>query len=434
MTDSSWTSTDPLEIPAGGRVAGTLRVPPSKSLTHRFFNLAFLTRSPLVVEEPLVAEDSHLFLEALRRSGFRVEVAADAVTLVPGPVPAGEIEIHCGNAGTMFRLLTAAAAVAPGTWRLDGTARLRERPVGPLIAALRPLGAEIECLEREGYPPLRIAGGTLRGGATRLDAGESSQYLSALLMAALAAPAEVEIEVTALTSRPYVDVTLAMLAGLGVRIAVEGNVYRVQPGLTLPSRLRVEGDFSAACYPAAAAALTGGTVRLTGLAPDSPQGDRGFFDLLRTMGARVEWRGDSGDVEVSGGELVALEADLSAMPDQVPTLAALAPFARGTTRITNVPHLRIKESDRLGAMATELRRLGLEVEEGADWLAIPGLWADRRPPSEPAVCEVYNDHRIAMSLALVGLRRSGVRIAQPEVVGKSYPGFWRDLSSLLQPR
>lgn len=432
MTDSFWTSADPLEVPAGGRVAGTLRVPPSKSLTHRYFNLAFLTRSPLVVEDPLVAEDSHLFLEALRRSGFRVEVAAEAVTLVPGPLPAGEIELFCGNAGTMFRLLTAAAAVAPGTWRLDGTARLRERPVGPLLAGLRPLGAEIECLEREGYPPLRIAGGTLRGGSTRLDAGESSQYLSALLMAALAAPAEVEIEVTALTSRPYVDVTLALLAQLGAQVAVEGNLYRVTPGLHLPARLKVEGDFSAACYPAAAAALTGGTVRLRGLSADSPQGDRGFLDLLQAMGARVAWHG--GEVKVSGGELVAVEADLSAMPDQVPTLAALAPFARGTTRITNVPHLRIKESDRLGAMATELRRLGLEVEEGSDWLTIPGAWADRQPPSEPAVCEVYNDHRIAMSLALVGLRRPGVRISQPEAVGKSYPGFWNDLSSLLARR
>lgn len=432
MTDSSWISTDPLEVPAGGRISGTLRVPPSKSLTHRFFNLAFLTRSPLVVEDPLVAEDSHLFLEALRRSGFQVEVAEEAVTLIPGPLPEGEIELFCGNAGTMFRLLTAAASVAPGRWRLDGTSRLRERPIGPLLAALRPLGAEIECLEREGYPPLRITGGTLRGGSTRLDAGESSQYLSALLMAALAAPAEVEIEVTALTSRPYVDVTLALLAQLGARVEVAGSVYRVAPGLRLPSRLKVEGDFSAACYPAAGAALTGGTVRLTGLTADSPQGDRGFFDLLRTMGARVDWRG--GEVEVSGGELVAVEADLSAMPDQVPTLAALAPFARGTTRITNVPHLRIKESDRLGAMATELRRLGLEVEEGSDWLAIPGSWAERQPPSAPVVCEVYNDHRIAMSLALVGLRRPGVRIARPEAVGKSYPGFWDDLSSLLARR
>ena len=188
---------------------------------------------------------------------------------------------------------------------------------------------------------------------------------------------------------------------------------------------RVEGDFSAACYPAAAAALTGGEVILDGLSPDSRQGDRGFIDLLAGMGAEVSWKGE--DLRVRGtGELRGVKADLSGMPDQVPTLAALAPFAQGETLIHNVAHLRIKESDRLEAMATELKKLGADAREGRDSLWLPGLWAGVAPPDDPVHIDPHGDHRIAMSCALVGLRRPGVVIDHPEVVAKSYPGFWRD--------
>ena len=198
----------------------------------------------------------------------------------------------------------------------------------------------------------------------------------------------------------------------------------------------VEGDFSAAAYPAAAAALCGSTVRLDGLRPDSRQGDRGFIDLLGRMGARIRWWEDrpTSGLEVTGpagGALRGVEADMSAMPDQVPTLAALAPFATGTTRILNVPHLRIKESDRLSAMAQELGRLGAQVEELPDGLVIPGIWAERQPPDSAVEVLTYGDHRIAMSLAVVSLRRPGVAIRDPGVVGKSYPEFWRDLETLI---
>jgi 3-phosphoshikimate 1-carboxyvinyltransferase len=435
MTDWFSTSRDPLAVPSGGRAAGRLRVPSSKSVTHRCCVLALLARAPLVIERPLLAEDTRLFLEALARCGFAVDERAAEVRLTPGPLPTGptaEVEIACGNAGTLLRLLVAALTVVPGTFVLDGTPRLRERPVGPLVAALRLLGARIEPLGREGHVPLRIHGGTLRGGATRIDAGESSQYLSALLLAGLAAPGPVTVAASALTSEPYVDVTRAAAAHFGgriERIAGQGTVYRVTPGLAPPARVEVEGDFSAACYPAAAAALTGGAVVLDGLRAGSPQGDRGFLDLLARMGAAVSWRGD--ELTVRGtGTLAAIAADLSGMPDQVPTLAALAPFARGTTRITNVAHLRIKESDRLAAMAGELRRLGVAVDEGPDSLTLPGAWADAAPPASPVVVDSHGDHRIAMSLALVGLRRPGVQVAAPAVVGKSYPGFWRDLAAL----
>jgi 3-phosphoshikimate 1-carboxyvinyltransferase len=268
-----------------------------------------------------------------------------------------------------------------------------------------------------------------------LDAGESSQYLSALLMAALRVTDPVTVEVRSLTSRPYVDVTLGVVAAFGGRIEESGqNTYRVWPASLDIGRVVVEGDWSAAAYPAAAAALTGGRVVLDGLARDSRQGDRGFLALLAEMGAGVSWQGDEVTIEGDRGEgLQGIEADLSSMPDQVPTLAALAPFARGTTHIFNVAHLRIKESDRLDAMAAELRKVGAVVEEGPDWLRIPGVWADREPPSGPVLIDPRGDHRIAMSLALVGLRRPGIVITAPDVVGKSYPGFWGDLGRLLTP-
>jgi 3-phosphoshikimate 1-carboxyvinyltransferase len=331
----------------------------------------------------------------------------------------------------VLRFLTAALAALPGDWRLDGTPRLRQRPVGPLVEALLELGAEVEFLGEEGHPPLRLRGGTLRGGRARLRAGESSQYLSALLMAGLRAPRETEIEVESLTSAPYVELTLAAIARCGGRVERPSpGRFRVVPGLAGAETLRVEGDFSAACYPAAAAALTGGRVELVGLEPFSAQGDRAFFELLARMGARVRPLGEAIEV-AGGGRLSAVDADLSTMPDQVPTLAALAPFAAGTTRIRNVPHLRIKESDRLAAMAGELRRLGAEAAEEADGLTVRGTWAAAPPPAGPVIVDPHGDHRIAMSLALVGLRRPSTAVRDPEVVSKSYPDFWRDLEGLL---
>ncbi|HEX4959776.1 MAG TPA: 3-phosphoshikimate 1-carboxyvinyltransferase [Thermoanaerobaculia bacterium] len=435
MTDSSSMPSEPFAVPSGRRARGKLRVPPSKSVTHRYFNLALLSGAPVVVERPLIAEDTRLFLAALGRCGFRVEEGEDEVRLTPEGRPGKgeqmeEVEILCGNAGTMLRFLVATLTVIPGRWRLDGVPRLRERPVGPLVDALRGLGARLEYLGEPGYIPLRIEGGSLRGGTAILDAGESSQYLSAILMAALRAPEPVVVEVPSLTSRPYVDVTLAAATAFDGHIERVGpRAYRVRPSALRGGRLRVEGDYSAACYPAAAAALTGGEVLLEGLSPDSRQGDRELLDLLAEMGAEVFWKGEL--LRVRGGELRGIKADLSGMPDQVPTLAALAPFAAGETLIYNVAHLRIKESDRLEAMATGLAKLGADVREGRDSLWIPGLWSEAEPPADTVHVDPWGDHRIAMSLALVGLRRPGVVIDHPEVVAKSYPGFWRDLAKIV---
>lgn len=436
----------PRPIPAGARLHGRLAVPPSKSLTHRYLNLALLSGRETVLERPLLAEDTRLFLDGLTACGWRVvERGHEEVLLAPPPRIAGrgqgegsETEIFCGNAGTMLRFLVAALAVLPGRWRLDGVPRLRQRPVGPLVDALRRLGCRIHHLGAPGFAPLSIAGGTLQGGATTLAAEDSSQYLSALLMAALAAPAPVTVEVTGLTSEPYVAVTLAAISRFGGRVEEMGargsgsprRVWRIWPGNLGLARAEVEGDVSAACYAGAGAALTGGRVVLSGLSPDSRQGDLGFFELLRAMGAEVAWEG--ADLAVKGRGLRGLQADLSSMPDQVPTLAALAPFASGETKIVNVKHLRLKESDRLEAMATELGRLGAHVEEGADWLRISGIWAEVQPPVAPVVVDPRGDHRIAMSLALAGLRRPGISVGSPQVVAKSYPGFWQDFDSLLQ--
>lgn len=425
----------PRAVPAGGRVDGRLVVPASKSVTQRYFNLALLGRLPLTVRRPLLSEDTRHFLAGLAVCGFRIEHAPSEVEIRPETAPQGG-EIFCGAGGTMFRFLTAALTAVPGRWRLDGIPRLRERTVAPLVAALRELGAEITCLEREGFAPLEIAGGSLRGGHARLDAGVSSQFLSAILMAAQAAREPTLIEVEALTSEPYVDLTVDAILDLGGHVHRDpgGAVYLARPSQLDSRDVEVEADFSAAAYPAAAAALTGGAVELAPLRRDSRQGDRHFLDLLERMGARVRWTADG--VRIEGRTLSGVDADLSALPDQVPTLAALAPFARGTTRIRNVPHLRIKESDRLSAMAQELTRAGAEVEELADGLVIPGVWSQPVAarggiPETPTEVRTYGDHRIAMSMALVGLRRPGLRIRHPGVVAKSYPEFWQDLDRLL---
>jgi len=421
---------EPFLVPSGRNVSGRALPPGSKSITQRYFNLALLGNLPLTVHRPLLSDDTRFFLEALEACGAQVEYGEDQVKITPGKATTNTKEIFCGAGGTMFRFLTAALAALPGTHHLDGIKRLRERPIGPLVDALRQIGAQIDYLGEEGFPPLAIYGKTLEGGECTLDAGVSSQFLSALLMAALAATRPSTIRVERLVSAPYVNLTLDTISDLGGQVhRHSAGLYHVQPSELETREVTVEADFSSVAYPAAAAALCGGPLRILPLVTDSRQGDRRFIDLLLAMGAEVRWL--DGALEVSAGTLRAVEADLSAMPDQVPTLAALAPFAAGTTRITNVAHLRHKESDRLAAMARELKRVGAEVEELASGLVIPGIWHNAAPPEGPVEVRTWGDHRIAMSMALVGLRRPGITILDPGVAAKSYPGFWQDLSTWL---
>lgn len=431
MTAWFSSSAEELAIPAGRRVDGSLTPPPSKSLTQRYLLAALLAEGSTVIERPLVSSDIAITRTALAALGARVAESADgsAVTVEPGVSPPGT-RIECGANGTLLRLAMGVAAALPGRRVLDGTPRLRERPVGPLGHALVRLGAPVRYLGRPGFAPVEIEGGGLVGGRVAVDAGSSSQYVSALLLAATRCREPVEISVSALVSAPYVELTVRCLLALGARIERSAGTFRVEPGPLRGGRVRVEPDASSACYPAAAAALTGGRVVLRGLTADSAQGDRGLFELLQAMGAVVGWTSEG--LVVEGGSLAAIEADLGSLPDQLPTLAALAPFARGTTRLCGVPHLRLKESDRLAVMARELGRLGAPVGELSDGLEIDGLWADAAPPTDPVVVEPAEDHRVAMSLALAGLRRPGVRIRDWRVVEKSYPGFWSDLAALLE--
>jgi 3-phosphoshikimate 1-carboxyvinyltransferase len=423
--------TEPVRVPSAKIVEGTLRPPPSKSVSHRYLNLALLAGMPVEISHPLQSEDLEHFEGALGVLGYSVTRKADAVSLVPPLVSPTTGRVFCGNAGTLYRFLVASLATIPGTWVLDGTERLRERPVGPLVAALRDLGAEIRCPRAEGLAPLEIVGGSLRGGRGRIDAAESSQYVSALVMAAARALSPTEIVVEALSSSPYLELTLGAMTRFGVDVGRPSpNVFRVSPTALLPpADLVVEPDYSAAAYPAAAALLTDGRVRLQGLQRNSLQGDRRFLEVLVSVGAECRWEGS--DLLVSGRPGRGGEFDLGDMPDQVPTLAALAPFLEGESRIVNVAHLRIKESDRLAAMAAELSRVGAQVEELEDGLVIQGTWHRSSPPDHEVLCQTYDDHRIAMAMALVGLRRPGVSIATPQVVDKSYPHFWSDLDTLL---
>jgi 3-phosphoshikimate 1-carboxyvinyltransferase len=423
----------PRPVPAGLTARGAVVVPPSKSVSHRYLNLALLARQPISIERLLDADDIRHFRGALDALGFNLRANGDTLSIEPPAEGARGAEIHCGNAGTLYRFLTATLTVVPGSWVLDGSPRLRERPIRPLVDALRSLGARIRYRGGEGRAPLEIEGGSLRGGETTLDAAESSQYASALIMAGTCAPAPVRVRLEALSSSPYLELTVEALREFGVEVGRDASRtrYQVEPGLLrAPRRLTIEGDYSAATYPAVAALVTGGRVRLEGLRSESAQGDRAFFDLLEAAGARVEATGAGIEIE-RAGKLRAIRADLRDMPDQVPTLAALAPFLDGTTEITGVRHLRIKESDRLAAMASELGRAGVPVRELDDGLIVEGCWFEREPPADPVVIDPHDDHRIAMALALVGLRRPGIAIADPEVVGKSYPNFWRDLSTLL---
>lgn len=432
MTVWSSSSTEARPVPSGRVVGGSLRPPPSKSLTQRYFLLAALAEGPTIVRRPLASGDTQGFLAALQQIGVRIQRMPDAVRLEPGPLPAAAA-IDCGENGTLLRLLTAALCSRAGRWRLDGSERLRRRPLAPLVEALRALGARIEWEGEPGGAPLAVWGGSLVGGDVDLDASLSSQFLSALLLAATQGPRPTDIWVRDLVSTPYVNLTLEALGTFGGRVEPLAEGFHVPAAQRLQgAEVVVEPDASAACYPAAAAALTGGQVALLDLYPSSVQGDRRFFDLLAAMGAQLEWSG--GGLSVTGPRaLRAIDADLADLPDQAPTLAALAPFAAGRTRIRGVPHLRHKESDRLAAMTTGLRRLGAIVEERADGWEVPGVWADAPAPSEPVEVEARGDHRIAMALALAGLRRPGVRVRGWQNVAKSYPGFWEDLGSLLQP-
>ena len=405
----------------------TITVPGSKSITNRAVLLAALAEGRSELSGALFSDDTRYMVDALRALGVTVEADAARAHLgvagCGGRWPVEQADLVVGNAGTAMRFLVAALCLGRGRYRIDGSPRMRERPIQELVDALQQLGAQVTCLA--GVPPVRVSGG-LAGGRAELHAGRSSQFLSALLHVASYARRDVCIALAGeVIAHPYVDMTVAMMAEWGVQVERDGyREFRVRAGQRYRARsYAVEPDASSAHYFLAAAALTGGRVRVPGLGRGSLQGDVRFADLLAEMGATVRW--EAGAIEVEGpARLAGIDADLNAISDTAPTLAALAPFAGAPVHIRNVAHLRWQESDRLRAVAAELTRLGVRVDEHADGLTV---WPS---PIAPALVQTYDDHRLAMAFALIGLRVPGIRIENPACVAKTFPDYFERLDGL----
>jgi len=421
-------------IPAAHPVRGTIRPPGSRSLTNRALIVAALADGTSRLASVGLNDDTLVCAEALRSLGIAVEIDAAArrmtVAGCSGRVPPGPIDISTGNSGTATRFITALAAAGRGRYRIDGSERMRQRPIQDLLDGLAALGVRARSVLGSGCPPVVIETAGLAGGKVRVGGGVSSQYLSALLMAAPAAAGPVVIEVAGdLVSKPFADMTLAVMRDFGVEVGRDGYARFEVPA---PAAYRardyaIEPDAASASYFMAAAAVTGGEVTVEGLTRSSAQGDARFADVLAQMGCQVTWteRGVTVRGPAAPGRLRGIRVDLNAMPDMVLTLAPLALFADGPTEITNVANLRVKESDRLAALATELGRLGAAVDERPDGLVIS-------PPEKVLAGRVatYNDHRMAMGLAVVGLAARGIRIADAECVAKTYPEFFEDLGRI----
>ncbi len=431
-----------LLLPPALAAKGTMRLPGSKSISNRVLLLAALAKGTTVVRDVLVADDTDRMREALHTLGVRVEALEEGALQVHGcggRFPVSQARLFLGNAGTAFRPLTAVLAVLGGEYELSGVARMHERPIGDLVTALRAWGARIDYLGQEGYPPLAIhprshnsvaADGVWR---TRVRGNVSSQFLTALLIAAplLGTGAEIEVE-GELISKPYVAMTIALMRRFGVVIERQGWQRFVIPAgvrYVSPGEIYVEGDASAASYFLALGALGGGPVRVEGVGVDSIQGDVAFADALAAMGAPV--RKGPNWIEAAApasGRLRALQFDATAIPDAAMTLAALALFADGTTRLTGIGSWRVKETDRIAAMAAELTKFGATVQAGPDWLSItpPQRW-------QAATIETYDDHRMAMALSLAAFGDVYVTVRDPRCVAKTFPDYWVHYRRLVTP-
>ncbi len=410
----------------------TVRVPGSKSITNRALLVAALADGPSELIGALHSDDTRYMAAALNTLGIPVESdeAGErfAVQGGGGTFPAERADLFVGNAGTAMRFLCAALPLGCGVYRLDGVPRMRRRPIAPLLEALTALGADATSDEGTGCPPVTVRAAGLPGGRVAMAGDQSSQYFSALLLAGAYAERGIEVEVIGdLVSKPYMPLTGAVMAAFGVDLELDQvtwRIFRVAPGQRYRGRVyRVESDASNASYFFAAAAVTGGRVRVEGLGRDSAQGDLRFVDVLAAMGATVTE--EAGAVEVRGPEGSALrgvDLDLNGISDTAQTLAAIAPFADGPTTIRGIAHARMKETDRVAALAAELRRLGQGVEERPDGLTI------RPAPITPAAVQTYDDHRMAMSFAVTALRAPGVRILDPGCVAKTFPAFFDRLA------
>jgi 3-phosphoshikimate 1-carboxyvinyltransferase len=422
--------------PIHGPFDAAVTPPGSKSLTNRALVLAALADGPCRVSNALLADDTAVMLDGVRQLGLDVAVDGTVVTVVgqAGRVPAASAELACGNSGTTIRFLSAVAALGHGTFTLDGVARMRRRPIGELGDVLAAQGTAVEYLGEAGYPPVRLAASGLAGGRLSYGTAQSSQFLSAVLMAAPRARDELVVTLDGpQTSWPYVAMTMRMMDLFGVTPLVERHPSTGQPkeliiptGTYAATDYAVEPDASAAAYFWAAAALhPGGRATVAGLGTQSLQGDVAITDVLRRMGATIRMSANAVTV-VGADQLAGVDADLSAIPDQAQTIGVVALFAHGATRLSGLRTLRVKETDRLAAMATELSKFGAAVTvDGDDAITIDPPAAVRAG----VAVDTYDDHRMAMSFALAGTR-VGVLIRDGQCVGKTYPDFFRDLERL----
>ena len=428
---------DEIEIvPLRHPLDAAVRVPGSKSITNRALLLAAMADGRSTISGAGLNDDTRRMAAALGMLGFEVAIDESAARIVvdgrAGAIPARGRELDAGGAGTAMRFLLGFLTLGRGRFRLDGNQRMRERPVGPLLDALAALGVAVRAERNNGCPPvlIEVGEGGVLGGAARIDAAVSSQFVSALLMPAPLWPRGLELTVTGEAARPFITMTLRLMERWGASGTMRGGKIVVPGGQRYAAQknFAVEPDASGASYFAAAAALVGGSVILKGLSADAMQGDIAFMKLLERMGAHVEWREDGVRVSGGGENLVGVDVAMSGMPDLVPTLAAIAPFCSSPTRIRGVSFIRHHESDRLRALATELHRLGASVHECEDGMLIE--------PSRigAATVETYDDHRIAMAFAVAGLKTAGIRIRNPGCVSKTYPDFFRDLARLSNPQ
>lgn len=417
---------DAITLHPVAKVEGEVNLPGSKSLSNRALLLAALAQGETLLTNLLDSDDVRHMLDALKQLGVNYTLS-DCRTQVKiqGLGHAFEVTepqtLYLGNAGTAMRPLCAALCASTGSVTLTGEPRMEERPIAHLIDALLPVGADVTYLKEAGYPPIHIHGKGLTGGEVEIDGSISSQFLTALLMAAPLINDTLIIRIKGeLVSKPYIDITLDTMRRFGVDVqndayqtfTVAGNAHYVSPG-----RFMVEGDASSASYFLAAAAIKGGQVKVTGVGRNSIQGDIHFADVLEKMGATIEWQDES--ITASVGKLTAIDMDMNHIPDAAMTLAVVALFAEGTTVLRNIYNWRVKETDRLSAMATELRKLGAKVEEGNDYIAVTPVGSLNH-----AAIDTYNDHRMAMCFSLVALSDTAVTINDPKCTSKTFPTYF----------
>jgi 3-phosphoshikimate 1-carboxyvinyltransferase len=458
-----------IDLPPLLSARGTITLPGSKSISNRILLLSALAQGTTEIRDVLLSDDTERMLDGLRRLGVkmdRIESNVFRIQGCAGDFPVKQAELYLGNAGTAFRPLTATLALSGGNYKLSGSPRMHERPIGDLVDALRELGADIECLDNEGFPPLEIHPATLTGVDRVSVRGDvSSQFLTALLMALPLLNSEITVEVVGeLISKPYIEITLAMMSRFGVEVRRDGwrsftvmaNSRYVSPGV-----IYVEGDASSASYFLAAGAIGGGPVRIEGVGSGSIQGDVRFADALASMGARIEMGANWMEARAPKPELLkAIELDCNHIPDAAMTLAVVALFANGTTTLRNIASWRVKETDRITAMATELRKVGATVEEGKDFIritpphAVPAnikgsglvsiilnwLRSSRSTASDPRLAircpssgiDTYDDHRMAMCFSLAAFGAEGIRINDPRCVAKTFPNYFTLLHDVVQ--